>query len=283
MLPILYWCIDSTLGLRVGVVMLFSSGLNSVLKIPFRGPRPYWMSANVKPLWAETSFGIPSGHAQNAVMIWGYIAGYLRRAWVWVVAVLLMFLIGTSRAFLGAHFFRDILLGWLIGLIFLSLFLRFWDTVETWARKQSTGMQILYAFLFSMGLVLLGAITITANSDFVMPEEWLINASRIGDEVPTPLALSGILTSAGTLFGMLSGVALLAPHGGWQVSGSITKRVLRYIIGLVGVLVIWYGLGLVFPRGEAILPYVLRYVRYSLLGIWVSAGAPVLFTKLKIS
>ncbi len=30
-------------------------------------------------------------------------------------------------------------------------------------------------------------------------------------------------------------------------------------------------------------PYVLRYVCYSLLGIWVGAGAPVLFTKLKLT
>jgi len=40
-LPILCWCINSTLGLHFGVVILFSSGINSVLKIPFHGPRPY--------------------------------------------------------------------------------------------------------------------------------------------------------------------------------------------------------------------------------------------------
>jgi len=144
-------------------------------------------------------------------------------------------------------------------------------------------MQILYAFLFTIGIVLPGTISISANCDFVMPGEWILNASRIGDEVPDPLALSGTLTSAGTLFGMLSGVALLAPHGGWQVSGSFMKRALRYIVGMVGVFSHRYGLGLVFPRGEAILPYMLRYVCYSLLGIWVWAGAPVLFAKLKIS
>ncbi len=281
--PILYWCIDATLGLRVGVVTIFSIGLNLVFKIPFRGPRPYWISANVKPLWAETVFGIPSGHAQNAVVSWGVMAGYLRRVWAWIVATLLMFFIGISRIFLGAHFIQDILLGWLIGLFLLTLILHYWDTVANWANKQATGTQIVYAFLFSMGLVVIGAIVVAANKDFVMPEEWLVNASRIGDEEPAPLALSGILTSAGTLFGMLLGVALLAPRGGWQVSGSFTKRALRYIVGLIGILVIWYGLGEVFPRGESILPYVLRYIRYTLLGLWLTAGAPMMFTKLKLS
>ena len=60
LMPFLYWCVDAGLGVRVSVIMLFSSGLNTVFKIPFRGPRPYWVSAAVKPLWAETSFGIPS-------------------------------------------------------------------------------------------------------------------------------------------------------------------------------------------------------------------------------
>ena len=175
------------------------------------------------------------------------------------------------------------LLGWLIGLVLLVLFLRYWEPVAAWAKKQSTGVQILYAFLFSMGLVVLGSIVVSVNSDFVMPADWLANASRIGDEPPAPLALSGILTSAGTLFGLLTGVAVLAPRGGWQVSGPFTKRALRYVVGLLGVLVIWYGLGAVFPRGESILPYVLRFIRYSLLGFWVSAGAPLIFTKLKLS
>lgn len=76
-LSFLYWCVDAGLGLRVGVMMLFSSGLNTILKIPFHAPRPYWVSTAVKPLWAESSFGIPSGHAQQAVAVWGFTAGSL--------------------------------------------------------------------------------------------------------------------------------------------------------------------------------------------------------------
>jgi hypothetical protein len=55
------------------------------------------------------------------------------------------------------------------------------------------------------------------------------------------------------------------------------------VVGLVGILVIWYGLGLVFPRGESFVPSIFRFVRYTLLGVWVSAGAPLFFTKLKLS
>jgi len=37
-MPLLYWCIDASLGIRVGFIMLFSSGLNLIIKIPLTDP-----------------------------------------------------------------------------------------------------------------------------------------------------------------------------------------------------------------------------------------------------
>jgi membrane-associated phospholipid phosphatase len=282
-LPILYWCLDVQLGIQVGFIMLVSSGLNLIVKIPFTGPRPYWVSTAVKPLWGEVYFGIPSGHAQQSVAVWGTMAAYLRRGWAWTIAMFLMLMIGLSRVFLGAHFFLDMFAGWLIGALLLWLFLRYWNPVVTWAREQSLGQQILYAFLFSLGMVLLGWIAVFATRDFNIPEIWVVNAARAADGEIAPFTMSGIITSAGTLFGLLAGVAWIVSRGGWQVSGPVWKRVVRYVVGLLGVLVIWFGLGLVFPRGEAFVSSTFRFVRYSLLGAWVSAGAPLFFTKLKLS
>lgn len=282
-MPILYWCIDARLGIRVGTIMLLSSGLNFIFKIFFAGSRPYWVSTQVKPLWHEVYFGIPSGHAQNSVAVWGSMAAYLRRKWTWSAAVFLMFMIGLSRTFLGAHFFIDMVVGWLIGGLLLWLFVRYWDAVSEWISKQSLGEQILYAFLVSLGMILLGLLGVYAMQNFEIPELWMINAARAGEEEINPFTMSGIITSTATLFGLLSGVAWMETRGGWQVSGPFSKRAMRYVVGLLGVLVIWYGLGLVFPRGESLIPFLLRFIRYSLLGLWISAGAPIIFTKLKFS
>jgi len=282
-MPLLYWCIDASLGIRVGVIALLSGGLNLIFKIPLTGPRPYWMSTAVKPLWAEVYFGIPSNHAQSSVAVWGSMAAYLRRGWAWGIAVFLMLMIGLSRVFLGAHFFIDMFAGWLIGVVLLWLYLRYWDPVSGWARNQSLVRQYLYAFLVSFVIVFLGWIAVFATRDFVIPGDWIINASRIGDEGIAPFTMNGIITSAGTLFGFLVGVASLAQRDGWQVSGPVWMRAARFVVGLLGVLAIWYGLGQVFPRGEAFVPYLLRFFRYALLGLWVSAGAPIFFTKLKLS
>lgn len=78
-LPVLYWCVDARIGLRMGVVLLLNGVVNSVLKLAFFGPRPYWVNPQVKALVSETSFGVPSGHAQMAAGLWGC---WLRRSGV---------------------------------------------------------------------------------------------------------------------------------------------------------------------------------------------------------
>ena len=65
----------------------------------------------------------------------------------------------------------------------------------------------------------------------------------------------------------------------------VTSRdqILRYVLGLAGIAVFWFGLGAVFPRGEEFLPILLRLLRYALVGLWIGAGAPVIFKKLGLA
>ena len=78
------------------------------------------------------------------------------------------------------------------------------------------------------------------------------------------------------------GLAWIASRVGCQTSGSIAKWALRYVIGPIGIMILWFGLGQVFSRGETLIPLVLRYVRYSLVGFWITAGAPWLFFHFKL-
>ena len=50
--------------------------------------------------------------------------------------------------------------------------------------------------------------------------------------------------------GLAAGAAWIASRGGYQTSGPLEKRALRYVIGLIGIMILWDGLGEVFPRGE---------------------------------
>jgi hypothetical protein len=101
--------------------------------------------------------------------------------------------------------------------------------------------------------------------------------------LPEPDSIEGIFTSGGSLFGLAAGAAWIASRGGYRAAGPLEQRALRYVLGLLGVMILWFGLGEVFPRGETLIPLVLRYLRYSLVGFWVTAGAPWLFFHFKLA
>lgn len=281
-LPLIYWCIDSRLGLRVAFILLVSVSINYFAKLWFAGPRPYWVSDQVKVFSAESSFGIPSGHAQNAVDVWGILASGLRKPWAWIGAFALAFFIGFSRLYLGVHFAHDVLLGWLIGLVILWAFLRFWDPVAAWVKAKSFPQQITIAFAISLTVIATGVLSVARLDGYVFPAEWRDNALRAG-ELPASVSLEDALTSAGTFFGVAAGLAWITRRGGYQADGPTAKRALRFVIGLIGVLILWRGLGLVFPEGENLVAYLLRYVRYMLVGFWIIAGAPWLFFRFKLA
>lgn len=282
--PALVWCLDAGLGLRMGLGLAVSSSLNSVLKLVFHSPRPYWVSQQVEALAAETSFGIPSGHAQNAVVVWGILAAWVHKTWAWIVAIVLMLMIGLSRLYLGVHFLGDVLVGWLAGALILWAFMRLERPALAWLSRRPTSQQILVALAFSLGLVLLGFAARMALGEWQTPEAWITLAARAPQAEPIePLALSGLVSQAGVFFGLALGGILLNQSGWYDARGSALQRLLRYLIGLVGVLTLYMVLGAIFPRGEALVPYLLRYLRYGLIGLWIAFGAPWLFIRLRLA
>ena len=144
------------------------------------------------------------------------------------------------------------------------------------------GQQILAAFLGSLVLILFSLIPFLwlKIANWQPPQAWAAYAKDA-------IAISGAFTTAGTLFGLFAGLAWFNRQGGWDTNGLIWKRIVRYVLGVVGVLVLYLGLRMLFelvvPDAEAVFPYILRYIRYALVGAWISAGAPWLFVRLKLA
>jgi membrane-associated phospholipid phosphatase len=277
-LPILYWCVDSMLGMRVGVLLMFSTSLNSALKIALHGVRPYWYSADVRGMAEETSFGVPSNHAQSAAVVWGLLGAFLRKWWGWLITGLLIFLIGISRLYLGVHFPHDVLLGWLLGGLILWLAVRYWDPVAARMKRLSTTRKFVAAFLASVVIFLLPVIPYAwlKITNWQPPQAWAEYATQA-------FSLQGAATSAGTFLGMWVGFIWLTRQGGFRTRGEWWKLVLRYLLGVAGALAIRYGLKFIFPEGESVLALSLRYLRYTLIGFWVAGGAPWVFVRLKLA
>lgn len=95
----------------------------------------------------EYSPSFPSGHTLNAVAVVGAIAyllvlrGRSRPARVAIIvgAAVFALLVGLSRVFLGHHWFTDVLVGWILGALWLALIItahRLYLTVQNHHRRE---------------------------------------------------------------------------------------------------------------------------------------------------
>ncbi len=119
-------------GFRRDALLLAVSGtleliLNTTLKLFYLRVRPEAYFDYPLP----ASFSFPSGHAFGSFCIYGMlgilIATHLtarpRRWAVRLAAALLVLLVGTSRVYLGVHYPTDVLAGFLLGAIVVTLVL----------------------------------------------------------------------------------------------------------------------------------------------------------------
>ena len=72
----------------------------------------------------------------------------------------------------------------------------------------------------------------------------------------------------------------------FQTKGSWVKRIERYLLGMTGVLVVYYGLDVFFGMlapDESALGLIFRYILFGAVTIWVLFGAPWIFLKLRLA
>jgi membrane-associated phospholipid phosphatase len=250
LIPLLLWSVELGLAVRLGVAFLVSSYVNTLLKDLVMEPRP----CDLAPVCISEAegYGLPSGHAQSAALVWGLLGYRFKRGWVWVGAILLTLLIGFSRVYLGVHFPTDVLAGWALGLGFLGAYILWGARVEQAIRGLGLTAQIVLAVLLALLLF------------FLHP---------VKDVAAATAALAGVGV----------GLALMARFVPFSVAGPPGQRALRFLVGVVFVVALFYGLRVIFPAEGEPLYLLFRMLRYALVGLWISLGAPWLFLKLGLA
>jgi undecaprenyl-diphosphatase len=127
----------------VWLVALAGCGLlDAGLKLVFQRERPPFRDAGI----LETTASFPSGHAMGSFVSYGLVAYLLMlglplgKKWRYVAAALalVVLLIGSSRIYLGAHYFSDVVGGYLVGSAWLATCI---TAVETVRRRRKPGLQ----------------------------------------------------------------------------------------------------------------------------------------------
>lgn len=289
LIPFLYWCVDTAWGMRVLALLLFSDFTNGLLKWAFHAPRPYWVDARVRALVAETSYGLPSGHAQVATAIWGFLARAAGRRSAWVAAVLLVLGISVSRPYLGVHFPHDVAAGWVAGALVLAAYLWLEPRVVMWLRPRPLAVHVAAVLLFSAGMLAAVFSVSAAIAGTIDPPAWEAQAAAAagplasGRRATDPRSMDGFFTNLGVALGAGIGLALRRKHVAFDTGGPWAKRLLRLGLGLVVLLGLRSGLGAILPRDPLAVGLLFRYLRYALIGLWTVWLAPWVFVRLRLA
>jgi hypothetical protein len=193
-------------------------------------------------------------------------------------------LISISRIFLAVHFPLDTLVGWLVGVLILTGVLMFEKPLIRWFRRLNLIQQIGFTLFASLSLIAMGLIAHAATSARPVPQAWITAAQEAIPQAGKidPRNLDGYFSAGGTLFGVGVGAALLFAWGRFNARVSWMKRAARYVLGIIVIIALYYGLKLIFPSGQTGLGVTFRFIRYALVGFWATYGAPRMFVALKL-
>ncbi|UCC63796.1 MAG: phosphatase PAP2 family protein [Anaerolineae bacterium] len=245
LMPLIYWVVDKSLGVRLVFAFLPGAYLTNWLKDLFFIPRPD--PARVARLVEETTYAFPSGHAQNSTALFGFLAVHICRWFTWALATLLILGVALSRVYLGVHYPQDVVGGFVVGTIWLLLFLRLEKPARAWIGARSLAVRLSLAFLVPTLLVLL----------------------HPTQDTTTPMA---------ALAGISVAYVLEKEWIGFKTDGPWWKRALRFVVGLVLVIIAYVGLKVILPEG-----LLFRYVRCSCGGLTAGLIAPWVFVRTKLA
>ncbi len=253
LIVIVWYVYDKKFAKNMAFSLLGSFFVNLIAKDIARDPRPYTNIRDSEPV-AE-GFGFPSGHSQQAVATYGYIAyeAHVKKSKIvfWIFTVLI-YLIAASRVIIGVHDLQDVWGGLTFGFIWLILYIILEPTVSEKISSLSLTIKLILAVVIPIILFLIGIYAF-----------------------PNPTGDYGMMS--GAMMGIGLGYILEAEKIKYDPRELSNKqRIINLVIGLVITLVLYLGLSLAFPESQ-----IMDLLQYLILSFALVTLVPWIFTKIK--
>ena len=230
-ISIIYWALDKKFGEYIAYSVLTSVLLNNTIKDIFKMKRPIG-EEGIRTLREQTATGysFPSGHTQGASSFYGAMAIYLKKRVMYIIATVMIILIGFSRLYLGVHYPKDVIVGGILGVLTSLICYKLYNRVEN--------KMLLYVITFAIFIL---ALTFAHSADFIK--------------------------GMGTYLGFIIGIYIEKKYVNFSTEGSTGNKIIRVLLGIVILLVLQLVLKVLLPSGT-IFSFI-RYSLISLVGIGV--------------
>lgn len=230
-ISIIYWAVDKKFGEYIAYSVLTSVLLNNAIKDIFKMKRPIG-EEGIRTLREETATGysFPSGHTQGASSFYGAIAIYLKKKPMYIIATVIIILIGFSRLYLGVHYPKDVIVGAILGVLTSLVCYKLYNKFNN--------KMMLYTITF---IIFIPALTFAQSTDFIK--------------------------GMGTYLGFLLGIFIEKKYVNFSTEGTTGNKIVRVLIGVLILLILKTGLKVILPSGS-IFAFI-RYTLISFVGIGI--------------
>ncbi|WP_234123471.1 phosphatase PAP2 family protein [Clostridium hydrogenum] len=240
---IIYLCVNKKLAYRLGFASLFSNSINNLVKGIFKVPRPIG-TKGVRSLRLETAGGysFPSGHTQNATVLWTNFMKNLKKKWIYILGSIMIVAVALSRLYLGVHRPVDVIGGFILGTLSMLIVNKVLDF-----EKSSGSILVLLILIIPMVIIT------------------LINGS------------SDLYKQLGAALGFFIGYFIESRFIDFKESATVVHNVIKILLAATGALFVELILKAILPHG-----HFFSVIRYTIMLLWVTVGIPYLVDKFKL-
>ena len=126
-IAIFFWMgVKRLFGIDLLALALINGVVNHIVKNFYMMPRPYVVDPSAG-LVEIGGYGFPSGAAELSILWAGALIYHYRKPMFWWIGIIYALFISFTRVYLGVHFITDILMGWFVGGVILTLYVLYRD------------------------------------------------------------------------------------------------------------------------------------------------------------